>query len=246
MGFGKTSLIRGMDKLLAFFKGSLVALEFRTPGWYTGRAIEGMKERGMSLVSLDMQELKDLPLLMDVVTAHFSFIRLHGRNGEAWNGSDEVAQYDYLYHDNELEAWVDRIKRIAVQVDRILVYFNNHARGQAVKNAQTLVAILDKAGLSSETGGEKDMTHGKVHRAVCHLNIVGYPAATTTLQARRLTRWPFVITKATGDRSLVLDLSPEVMEGGICSSMVATAERKVKDLTVLPLNKNNQMGVALT
>jgi uncharacterized protein YecE (DUF72 family) len=48
-----------------------------------------------------------------------------------------------------------------IQVDRILVYFNNHARGQAVKNAQTLVAILDKAGLWSESGGGKDMAHGE-------------------------------------------------------------------------------------
>jgi uncharacterized protein YecE (DUF72 family) len=157
----ETDKRRYLDKLLAYFKEVPVAVEFRTPEWYTGRVIEGMRERGVSLVSLDMPELKELPPLMDVVTAPFSYIRLHGRNGEAWHGSDEVAQYDYLYHDNELEAWVDRIKRIVVQADRILIYFNNHARGQAVKNAQTLVAILDKAELFSETGGGKDMAHGE-------------------------------------------------------------------------------------
>jgi uncharacterized protein YecE (DUF72 family) len=151
---------RYLDKLLAYFKGVPLAVEFRTPEWYTSRVIEGMRERGVSLVSLDMPELKDLPPLMDVVTAPFSYIRLHGRNGEAWHGSDEVARYDYLYQDKELEAWVDRIKRIIVQADRILVYFNNHARGQAVKNGQTLVGILDKAGLLSEGGGGKDMEYG--------------------------------------------------------------------------------------
>jgi uncharacterized protein YecE (DUF72 family) len=108
-----------------------------------------------------MPELEDLPLLMDVVTAPFSYIRLHGRNGEAWHGSDEVARYDYLYQNKELEAWVDRIKRIIVQANRILVYFNNHARGQAVKNGQTLVGILDKAGLLSGGEGGKDMGYGE-------------------------------------------------------------------------------------
>jgi uncharacterized protein YecE (DUF72 family) len=35
-----------------------------------------------------------------------------------------------------------RIKRIVVKADKILVYFNNHARGQAVKNAATLAKML--------------------------------------------------------------------------------------------------------
>jgi uncharacterized protein YecE (DUF72 family) len=108
-----------------------------------------------------MPELKDLSPLMDVVTAPFSYIRFYGRNGEAWHGSGEVARYDYLYQDNELEAWADRIKWIVVQAVRILVYFNNHVRGQAVKNGQTLVAILDKARLLSEVGEGKDMAHGE-------------------------------------------------------------------------------------
>jgi uncharacterized protein YecE (DUF72 family) len=138
---------RYLDRLLAFFKEIPAAVEFRTPEWYTSRVIEGMRERNVSLVSLDMPEMKDLPPLMDVVTAPVSYIRFHGRNRETWHGSDEKARYDYLYDDKELTDWVGRIKRIAIQADRILVYFNNHARGQAVKNAQTLIAILEKAGL---------------------------------------------------------------------------------------------------
>jgi uncharacterized protein YecE (DUF72 family) len=119
-----------LDKLLAYFKGVPAVVEFQE----------------VSLVSLDMPEPKDLPPLMDVVTAPFSYIRLHGRNGEAWHGSGEMAR-------------ADRIKWIVVQAARILVYFNNHARGQAVKNRQTLVAILDKARLLSEVGEGKDMAH---------------------------------------------------------------------------------------
>jgi uncharacterized protein YecE (DUF72 family) len=152
---------RYLGRLLTYFKEVPLAVEFRTPEWYTSRVMEGMRKRGVSLVSLDMPELPELPPLMDVVTAPFAYIRLHGRNGEAWHGSDEVARYDYFYRDSELEAWADRIKRIAVQADRILIYFNNHARGQAVKNAQTLAAILDKAGLFSESGGGKNMAYGE-------------------------------------------------------------------------------------
>jgi hypothetical protein len=62
--------------LLVCFKGVPTAVEFQTLEWYTNRVIERGKEREVSLVSLNMSELKDLPLLMDVVTTPFFSIRL--------------------------------------------------------------------------------------------------------------------------------------------------------------------------
>jgi uncharacterized protein YecE (DUF72 family) len=147
---------RYLDKLLSFFAGVPAAVEFRRADWYAGRVIEGMKSRGLPLVALDMPELKGLPgqpPLMDVVTAETAYIRLHGRNKEAWWGSDGAARYDYLYTDRELEAWADRIERIAGQAQRILVYFNNHPKGKAAKNAQTLEKILRKIGLLNDGEG---------------------------------------------------------------------------------------------
>ena len=138
---------RYLDKLLKFFKGVPAAVEFRKSDWYTGKVIDGMKSREMPLVSLDLPELPKLPPTMDVVTAPVAYIRLHGRNKEAWWGKDDHARYDYLYTDNEIEAWADRIRRIAEQAHRILVYFNNHPLGKAARNAQTLEKILQKMGL---------------------------------------------------------------------------------------------------
>jgi uncharacterized protein YecE (DUF72 family) len=138
---------RYLDQLLAFFNDIPKAVEFRNADWLNNRTIEGLAKRNVPLVAVDMPELKGLPPSMDTVTAPLAYIRLHGRNKEAWWGSDSAARYDYLYSDNELGAWEERIKRIVVKADRIVVYFNNHRRGQAVKNAQTLIAILEKAGL---------------------------------------------------------------------------------------------------
>jgi len=115
-----------LDKLLKYFKGVPAAVEFRTADWCNGKVIEGMKSRNVPLVSLDMPELPKLPPTMDVVTAPFAYIRLHGRNKEAWWGSDDHERYNYLYADSEIEAWADRIQRMAQQVKRVLVYFNNH------------------------------------------------------------------------------------------------------------------------
>jgi uncharacterized protein YecE (DUF72 family) len=138
---------RYLDKLLTYFKDVPSAVEFRVAEWYTNKVFDALKDRGVSLVSLDMPELKDLPPLTDTVTAKTAYIRLHGRNGEAWWGSDAAARYDYLYSDRELEAWVDRIRRIIERADRLLVYFNNHPQGKAVKNGQTLIRFLGQAGL---------------------------------------------------------------------------------------------------
>jgi len=147
---------RYLDKLLAYFKGVPVAVEFRKSDWYTGKVIEGMKSRNVPLVSLDMPDLPKLPPLMDVVTSSIAYIRLHGRNKEAWWGEDDHARYDYSYSDSEVEAWAGRIERITEQAQRILVYFNNHVFGKAVRNAKTLIKILEKMGLL----GGKGMLNG--------------------------------------------------------------------------------------
>jgi uncharacterized protein YecE (DUF72 family) len=135
---------RYLDKLLAYFKGVPLAVEFRTVDWFTGKVIDGMKAREVPLVSLDLPELAKLPPTMDVVTAPLAYIRLHGRNKEAWWGQDDHARYDYLYTENEIDAWAGRIKRITEQAERIVVYFNNHPFGKAVQNAQMLERVLLK------------------------------------------------------------------------------------------------------
>ena len=138
---------RYLGQILDEFSGIQAAVEFRNTEWLNNRVIEGLKQRNAALVGLDMPELKGLPPTMDVVTAPLAYFRLHGRNKETWWGSDSTARYDYLYTDSELESAAERIKQIVIKADRLVIYFNNHARGQAVKNAETLKKILEKAGL---------------------------------------------------------------------------------------------------
>ena len=137
---------RYLGKILGAFAGIPSAVEFRNDEWLNSRVLDGLKERGAALVGLDMPDLEKLPPKMDVVTAPFAYFRLHGRNKETWWGSDSTSRYDYLYSDSELKGTAERLIQIIVQADRLLIYFNNHARGQAVKNALSLKKILEKAG----------------------------------------------------------------------------------------------------
>jgi len=149
---------RYLDKILEEFSSIQAAVEFRNADWLNNRVIDGLKARGAALVGLDMPELKGLPPKMDVVTAPLAYFRLHGRNKDTWWGSDSAARYDYLYSDQELEAAAERIKQIIVKADRIIIYFNNHRRGQAVKNATQLEKILEKAGLF---GQEEELSQSR-------------------------------------------------------------------------------------
>jgi len=65
---------------LSFFGGVPTAVEFNAAEWYSGKVIEGMKKRCVSLVCLDLTELAKLPSSMDLVTAPLAYIRLNGRN----------------------------------------------------------------------------------------------------------------------------------------------------------------------
>jgi len=133
---------RHLDKLLTYFKGVPLAVEFRTVDWFTERVIEGLKARNVTLVSLDLPQLPKLPPTVDAVTASLAYVRFHGRNKEAWWGTDGQ-RYNYIYTDSEISAWAERIKRMTEQAERIVIYFNNHPFGNAVENAKRLMKILN-------------------------------------------------------------------------------------------------------
>jgi uncharacterized protein YecE (DUF72 family) len=133
---------RYLGKILEQFSGVSAAVEFRNTDWSNNRVIDEFKKRNIAFVSTDLPDLKGLPPVLDVCTSHLAYFRLHGRNKETWWGSDSAARYDYLYSDKELEAAAGRIKQIVIKADRLIIYFNNHRRGQAVKNAETLKKLL--------------------------------------------------------------------------------------------------------
>ncbi|HEX5482752.1 MAG TPA: DUF72 domain-containing protein, partial [Terriglobia bacterium] len=78
------------------------------------------------------------------VTAPVGYVRLHGRNYKEWFTSNENPgeRYNYLYRLEELDPWIERIRRIAQQSKVTFVIANNHARGKAVANGLQLIALV--------------------------------------------------------------------------------------------------------
>jgi uncharacterized protein YecE (DUF72 family) len=133
---------RYLDALLRMFNGYPLAVEFRNGQWYNNRTLDALRERQIALVSLDMPAIEQAPPIMDVSTSSLAYIRLHGRNKENWWGSNAAARYDYLYTQQELVAIAERVRGLAATTQLVLVYFNNHRRGQATRNALMLADML--------------------------------------------------------------------------------------------------------
>ncbi len=126
------------------------AVEFRHMGWTEkGRgelrreALELLGTMGFSAVIVDSPAFPTTSKL----TASHAYVRFHGRNSDIWySGADEedmrINRYDYLYSRGQLEEWVPRLRTIEGMTDITRVYFNNHGRAKAAKNAMELMDIL--------------------------------------------------------------------------------------------------------
>jgi uncharacterized protein YecE (DUF72 family) len=123
-----------------------LAAEFRHREWQTNETIELLRELNIALVNVDEPQFSSLPRPSSDVTSSFSYVRFHGRNYQQWWKGDNVTRYDYEYRPEELAPWVRRIVDMAGnrEVREVLAFFNNHARGQAVRSAELFEAMLEE------------------------------------------------------------------------------------------------------
>jgi len=132
--------------LLDELAGLPLAVEFRHYSWVNDKVFYELERRRVSLVSVDAPDLPELFPKLDVVTnPDLFYIRFHGRNAKGWTSGNMQKQFDYDYSDKELE-------KLAACIDKTIIpkaltggiFFNNHVRGQAPKNAMALRNCLLK------------------------------------------------------------------------------------------------------
>jgi uncharacterized protein YecE (DUF72 family) len=123
-----------------------VAVEFRHRSWTTEETFELLRGLGVAYCCVDEPRLPNLPPPVVRATAPIAYVRLHGRNRQKWwTHAEAWERYDYLYSEAELLEWVPKIRSLAEGTQRCYAFFNNHARGQAVTNAQMLIGLLSNA-----------------------------------------------------------------------------------------------------
>jgi uncharacterized protein YecE (DUF72 family) len=123
------------DARLDFFLSLLpdwirVAVEFRHPSWHDDGVFALLERHGAAYCVMSGA---GLPCVLRA-TAPFVYVRLHG--------PDPVHLYAGSYPDGDLRWWADRIGEWAASGRDVYAYFNNDGHGHAVRNAETLRALL--------------------------------------------------------------------------------------------------------
>jgi len=122
-----------LDLLRAFLrtlpKGMRPAMEFRDASWETPEVYEALDRSGAAFVLADRPGAR----VPDVVTGGWSYIRFH-------QGRPLAPDYTR----DKLRRWAERIA--GLEAADTYAYFNNDTGGAAIRDAATLIEILDAAG----------------------------------------------------------------------------------------------------
>jgi uncharacterized protein YecE (DUF72 family) len=135
--------------LLDELGGLPLAVEFRHASWATDRVFAELERRRTTLVAVDEPELPGLFPKLDIVTnPDLFYIRFHGRNAKGWRSGNMQTQFDYDYGEDELREWAaGRIATMVRRASKGVIFFNNHVRAQAPRNAVRLIHLLIERGL---------------------------------------------------------------------------------------------------
>lgn len=116
--------------------------EFRNREWQNGATQALLSELGIGWCNVDMPSYESLLTPSADVVGRIGYVRFHGRNAAKWWTGDNTTRYDYSYGPQELVPWTDRVAEIEEQAERTYAFFNNHARGSAVRNAEMFEDLL--------------------------------------------------------------------------------------------------------
>jgi uncharacterized protein YecE (DUF72 family) len=126
-----------------------LAVEFRHASWATDRVFAELERRRTTLVAVDEPDLPGLFPKLDIVTnPDLFYMRFHGRNARGWRSGNMQKQFDYDYSDDELREWTaGQIATMTEHTRGGVIFFNNHVRAQAPRNAVKLMNLLIESGL---------------------------------------------------------------------------------------------------
>jgi len=117
------------------------AIEVRDSSWAEDEAVDFLKKNDFSIAHLDMPVTKNSFTGAGLDTGKIGYLRLHGRNYDAWfkKGAGRNEKYDYLYNKEEIDELVERIERIRKLAQKLIVIANNHYIGQAAVNSLQII-----------------------------------------------------------------------------------------------------------
>lgn len=145
------------ERTVAYLRKAVEALaplrlvaEFRNREWQTPEYFALLCELGVGWCNVDMPSYDTLMRPSADVSCDVAYVRFHGRNAASWWTGNNTTRYDYDYTVEELMPWADRVAEMQEQAPATFAFFNNHARGNAARNAEVFVELLrDRYGVAA-------------------------------------------------------------------------------------------------
>ena len=135
-----------VHRLQEEFQAYPLVLEIRHESWGTAQVYDFLREHSIGFCNIDQPVISRSLGPTAISTSPVGYIRLHGRNYRDWFRKDagRDARYNYLYSEEELTGWADRIRTVSSEAEETYVVANNHFLGQAVCNALQLKFMLEQ------------------------------------------------------------------------------------------------------
>lgn len=124
------------------FQEHELSIEFRNREWIRNDVFDMLSQEQIGFVCVDEPRIRGLIGNVVAVTSPIAYLRLHGRNAQMWYEGQGSERYDYLYSENELLEWINRLRDMEDDSGVTLVSFNNHPKGKAIENAKALIGYL--------------------------------------------------------------------------------------------------------
>ncbi len=136
------SMFDGLKENYPEIKKSIpnLAVEFRSKDWMREESFNLLRQYHAAYCTVVE------PLLPPVVeiTSNIFYMRFHGFGQKIW--------FDYLFSEKDLDEWKPKIVELKEKMEKVILYFNNHFSGNAVKNADYMKKILEIANPMKPSG----------------------------------------------------------------------------------------------
>ena len=138
-----------LDGVLKRFSDYPLVVEVRHATWKAPEVFALLRERGVGFCNIDQPVIGRSLEPSAETTGPIGYVRLHGRRYDTWFNDNEsipgYERYNYLYSEEELRPWAERVEKVAEAAREVYVITNNHYQGKGVVNALQLISMLKDA-----------------------------------------------------------------------------------------------------
>jgi uncharacterized protein YecE (DUF72 family) len=135
-----------MSKLIDEFRTYPLVVEVRHSSWSHPEFYAHLKQQNVGFANIDQPIIGHSIKPTDEATSNIGYVRLHGRRYDTWFSDDPTTpafeRYNYLYSEQELLPWAERIETVAGHTRSTFVVTNNHFQGKGIVNALQLIHLL--------------------------------------------------------------------------------------------------------